>query len=45
MREMRNTYNILVGRPEEKCSKGDLVVVERINNKLDVREIGCGVFY
>lgn len=43
-REMRNTYNILVARPEETRSKGDLGVDEKINNKLDGREIGCGVF-
>jgi hypothetical protein len=30
---------------KRSAQKGDLGVDERINNKLDIKEIGSGVFY
>jgi hypothetical protein len=40
MREMRNVYNILVGKPEGKRPLGRLRRRWEDNNRMDLREIG-----
>jgi hypothetical protein len=43
MGEKRNTYRILVGKPDEKGSMGRLRRMWVDNIKIDLREIGLGV--
>jgi len=41
MEEMRNSYTILVGKPEEKRSLGRPRLREEDNIKMDLHEISC----
>jgi hypothetical protein len=41
MREMRDAYNILVGKPEGKCPLGRPRSRWEHNIRIDLREVGC----
>jgi hypothetical protein len=44
MEEMRNAYNILVGKPEGRRQPED-IGVDGKNNRTDLKEIGWDVLY
>jgi hypothetical protein len=41
MGEMRNAYNIFVGKPDRKRSLGGPWCRYKYNIRMDIREIGC----
>jgi hypothetical protein len=44
MRERRGVYRVLVGKPEEKRPLGRLRHRWEDNIKMDLQEVGCGVW-
>jgi hypothetical protein len=43
MKEIKNEYKILVGKPEGKRSLGVPMYTWEDNIKVDCKEVGCGV--